>query len=118
MEKKTFNNLNLDVYEETLPNGLRIFLCPMSRHEVAAQMTVLFGGSVLEFELNGKNIKVPAGIAHFLEHKMFEKEDGTDPIRISIMNQPVLTPMPLHRLISQPTILKVVMISLKTYKIS
>ena len=82
MEKKTFNNLNLDVYEETLPNGLRIFLCPMSRHEVAAQMTVLFGGSVLEFELNGKNIKVPAGIAHFLEHKMFEKEDGTDPLKI------------------------------------
>ena len=82
MEKKTFNNLNLDVYEETLPNGLRIFLCPMPRHEVAAQMTVLFGGSVLEFELNGKNIKVPAGIAHFLEHKMFEKEDGTDPLKI------------------------------------
>lgn len=82
MEKKTFNNLNLDVYEETLPNGLRIFLCPMPRHEVAAQMTVLFGGSVLEFELNDKNIKVPAGIAHFLEHKMFEKEDGTDPLKI------------------------------------
>ena len=82
MEKKTFNNLNLDVYEETLPNGLRIFLCPMPRHEVAAQMTVLFGGSVLEFELNGKNIKVPAGIAHFLEHKMFEKEDGTDPLKV------------------------------------
>lgn len=82
MEKKTFNNLNLDVYEETLPNGLRIFLCPMPRHEVAAQMTVSFGGSVLEFELNGKNIKVPAGIAHFLEHKMFEKEDGTDPLKV------------------------------------
>lgn len=82
MEKKTFNNLNLDVYEETLPNGLRIFLCPMPRHEVAAQMTVLFGGSVLEFELNDKNIKVPAGIAHFLEHKMFEKEDGTDPLKV------------------------------------
>ena len=82
MEKKTFNNLKLDVYEETLPNGLRIFLCPMPRHEVAAQMTVLFGGSVLEFELNDKNIKVPAGIAHFLEHKMFEKEDGTDPLKV------------------------------------
>ena len=82
MEKKTFNNLNLDVYEETLPNGLRIFLCPMPRHEVAAQMTVSFGGSVLEFELNGKNIKVPAGMAHFLEHKMFEKEDGTDPLKV------------------------------------
>lgn len=82
MEKKTFKNLDLDVFEETLPNGLRLFLCPMPRHEVAAQMTVLFGGSVLEFELNGKDIKVPAGIAHFLEHKMFEKEDGTDPLKV------------------------------------
>lgn len=30
------------------------------------------------FTLDGERIEVPHGIAHFLEHKMFETEDGTD----------------------------------------
>ena len=78
MKKKNFNNLNLDIYEEELENGLKIFICPMNRYKIDARMTVHFGADTLEFEKDGKMIKVPAGIAHFLEHKMFGKEDGTD----------------------------------------
>ena len=78
MEKKNFNNLNLDIYEEELENGLKIFICPMNRYKIDARMTVNFGADILEFEKDGEMIKVPAGIAHFLEHKMFDKEDGTD----------------------------------------
>ncbi len=78
MKKKNFNNLNLDIYEEELENGLKIFICPMNRYKIDARMTVNFGANVLEFEKNGEMIKVPAGIAHFLEHKMFGKADGTD----------------------------------------
>lgn len=80
MKKKTFNGLDIDVYEEVLDNGLRIFLCPLDRHTVHARITTFFGGSTLEFEQNGQDIKVPAGIAHFLEHEMFEKKDGVDPV--------------------------------------
>ena len=78
MKKKNFNNLNLDIYEEELENGLKIFVCPMNRYKIDARMTVNFGADILEFEKDGQMIKAPAGIAHFLEHKMFGKEDGTD----------------------------------------
>lgn len=78
MEKKHFASLNLDIYEEVLDNGLKIFICPMKRYKIDARMTVNFGADTLEFEKDGKMKKVPAGIAHFLEHKMFGKEDGPD----------------------------------------
>ena len=78
MKKKKINGLNLDIYEEVLENGLKIFVCPMKRYKIDARMTVNFGSDTLEFEKDGKLLKVPAGIAHFLEHKMFSKEDGSD----------------------------------------
>ena len=84
MEKKSYNGLDLNVYEEVLENGLRVFISPIPRHTVHARITTFFGGSVLEFKMDGSKdfIKVPGGIAHFLEHKMFEKEDGVDPLSI------------------------------------
>ncbi len=82
MKKNTFNKIGVDVYEEILDNGLRIYLVPLDRNEIHARMTVLFGGSILEFKMNDEFIKVPGGLAHFLEHKMFEKEDGIDPMTI------------------------------------
>ncbi len=80
MEKKTYNHLDLDIYEETLDNGLRIFICPMDRCEAFAKITTLFGSSILEFKppLKDEYVKIPEGTAHFLEHKMFSKEDGLD----------------------------------------
>ena len=84
MEKKSYNGLDLNVYEEVLENGLRVFISPIPRHTIHARITTFFGGSVLEFKMDGAKdfIKVPGGIAHFLEHKMFEKEDGVDPLSI------------------------------------
>ena len=35
-----------------------------------------FGSIDLDFEVDGKAVHLPAGVAHFLEHKMFESEDG------------------------------------------
>jgi predicted Zn-dependent peptidase len=37
-----------------------------------------FGNVDLEYELNGEKFTLPAGTAHFLEHKMFESSDGSD----------------------------------------
>ena len=83
MKKLSYEKLDLDIYTETLKNGLRVFLCKIPRNEIHARMTAMFGGSTLEFKLKGEKgfTKVPAGIAHFLEHKMFEKEDY-DPMQI------------------------------------
>jgi len=80
MKKKTYKKLDLDVYEETLDCGLRVFICPMDRHETFAKMTTNYGSSIIEFKPHQKDefIKIPLGTAHFLEHKMFAKEDGRD----------------------------------------
>ncbi len=80
MTIKEFKNLNTKIYEETLPCGLKIYICPIERHETHARIVSKFGGSYLEFKKPNSDefVKVPAGTAHFLEHKMFEQEDGID----------------------------------------
>lgn len=59
------------------PTGLDIFVAPKKGY---ASQYAIFGtkyGSIdNRFEYGGKVTKVPEGIAHFLEHKLFESEDG------------------------------------------
>ncbi len=81
MDKISYNKIDLDVYNFNLDNGLRVFLSKIPRNEIHARMTVLYGGATLEFKAGNEYTKVPAGIAHFLEHKMFEKKDF-DPFQI------------------------------------
>lgn len=82
MEKHSYKIINLDVYEEVLDNGLRIYISKIPRNSIHARITTFFGGSILEFKSNGKGYKMPAGVAHFLEHKMFENKDGVDPLAV------------------------------------
>ncbi|MGX6978860.1 EF-P 5-aminopentanol modification-associated protein YfmH [Vagococcus elongatus] len=79
MEKKEYSRLNEVLYTKTLPNGLRISLLPKPDfHKTYALFTTDYGSIDEEFIPLGEKefVKVPDGIAHFLEHKMFEKEDG------------------------------------------
>ena len=75
MNKISLKKLDLDIYNEVLDNGLRVYLCKIPRNTIHARMTSLFGGSILEFKVDGEFCKMPAGVAHFLEHKLFEKKD-------------------------------------------
>ena len=43
---------------------------------VHAVFATNFGSLDRSFVMNGKKYDIPAGVAHFLEHKMFEDEDG------------------------------------------
>lgn len=60
-----------------LPSGLRV-LCRMmpDYSTVHAMYATAFGSVMRSFSLDGKKYNVPAGTAHFLEHKMFESEQG------------------------------------------
>ena len=62
---------------QTLPSGLTVIVRPMpgysSTHVIYATK---FGSIDRDFCLNGQTVHLPAGVAHFLEHKMFEDEDG------------------------------------------
>ena len=62
---------------QTLPSGLTVLVRPMpgysSTHVIYATK---FGSIDRDFCLNGQTVHLPAGVAHFLEHKMFEDQDG------------------------------------------
>ena len=82
MKKSNLEKLDLELYEETLTNGLRVFIVPKDNvNSVYATFNTKFGSVNQEFIPNGskKMVKVPLGVAHFLEHKMFEQKDGVDP---------------------------------------
>ena len=79
MNKIKLNIVNEYVYHEKLDNGLEIYIMSDKNYKnnYAYYMTN-FGGFDTEFIPYGKKemIKVPTGIAHFLEHKLFEQEKG------------------------------------------
>lgn len=78
MKQKHYSDLGETLYSETLSNGLRVYLLPKTGfHKSYAVMTTDYGSVDQSFvPLNGTQpVTQPAGIAHFLEHKMFEKAD-------------------------------------------
>lgn len=69
------------IFSTTLPNGLRVYLMPKAGFSKTYGLFVTNYGSLdNEFiPLDGQEFKkVPAGIAHFLEHKVFELEGDKD----------------------------------------
>ncbi len=80
MKKIDLEGLDISAYTETLSNGLEIYMLPYeNKNNYFISYATRFGSDVLEFEKNEEITKPPLGIAHFLEHKMFEQEDGVDP---------------------------------------
>jgi len=80
MRRSNLEKIDLELYEETLDNGLRIYIAPKdSVNGIYATLNTRFGSTNIEFEEDNKMIKVPLGVAHFLEHKMFEQKDNKDP---------------------------------------
>ncbi|MFJ5761861.1 EF-P 5-aminopentanol modification-associated protein YfmH [Neobacillus sp. NPDC093182] len=79
MEKINFDQLQEELYHEKLPNGLNVYILPKKGfNKTFATFTTKYGSIDNNFVPLGKEeyVKVPDGIAHFLEHKLFEKEDG------------------------------------------
>lgn len=85
MKKTNIENLKLELYEEKLENGLEIYIVPKNNcNNIYATFSTKYGSNNDEFVPIGekKMKRFPLGIAHFLEHKMFEMEDGRDPFEI------------------------------------
>jgi predicted Zn-dependent peptidase len=79
MKEITLQQINEKLFHKKLANGLDVFLLPRKEMEKTyAIFTAKYGSIDQTFTPLGKNeyVTVPDGIAHFLEHKMFEKEDG------------------------------------------
>ena len=79
-EEKYYPAVKEMIYRTRLSNGLTVALLPKKEFkEVYGSVTVQFGSiDTLVTEVDGDVKKYPAGIAHFLEHKLFEREDSSD----------------------------------------
>lgn len=78
MKTTNYEQIQETLYSKKLENGLEVYLLP--KREMAktfAVFTTEYGSIDQTFTPLGKDeqVTVPEGIAHFLEHKLFEKED-------------------------------------------
>ncbi|MGE7093350.1 EF-P 5-aminopentanol modification-associated protein YfmH [Lysinibacillus sp. NPDC048646] len=79
MKTIEFKQLDETLYYEKLENGLDVYILPKKGFsKTFVTFTTKYGSVDRTFMPIGEteSISVPDGIAHFLEHKMFEKEDG------------------------------------------
>jgi len=82
MKKTAINNLDLDLYYENV-NGLDVYIVPKTNvNNIYVTYTTKYGSNDNKFKIGEKVYDMPAGIAHFLEHKVFEQEDGKDPFTL------------------------------------
>ena len=79
--ERNYRILQEKLYHEELENGLSVYVVPKPGFKKTfACFATKYGALINRFVPYGEKeyIDVPLGIAHFLEHKMFEMPDGTD----------------------------------------
>ncbi len=76
MKTIKINNFEENCYYEKIENGLEIYMVPLiNKKSFTALFGTKYGGADLEYKKNDQKIKTPAGIAHFLEHKLFDTNE-------------------------------------------
>ena len=77
--KKDYKSVGESLYSGELENGLKIYVVPKKDfYSSYAVFGTHYGGAMRRFEINGEIVDTPAGVAHFLEHKMFDMPDGSN----------------------------------------
>lgn len=78
MEILQYEQLQEKLYYEKMSNGLQVYILPKPEfNKTYATFTTKYGSIDNHFQsISNGEMQVPDGIAHFLEHKLFEKEDG------------------------------------------
>ena len=77
MKQSFYERIGESLYRQTLDNGLQIFVVPKPGYSKKyAFFATRYGGMDTRFCLDGRWQDTPAGIAHYLEHKMFDTREG------------------------------------------
>ena len=77
MTTREYRQLGELMVEEHLENGLGIFVFPKTEYDKRfAFFATCYGGMDTRFQWKGAWRDTPMGVAHFLEHKMFDTKDG------------------------------------------
>jgi len=76
MEKRLYPQLGEEILWDNLPNGLTVAIVPRPGFtRKLCYFVTDYGAIHSEFTLNGETIHAPAGVAHYLEHKLFDMPD-------------------------------------------
>lgn len=87
MLKREFKNIGETLYTSTLKNGLRICVVPKPGfNSFYAVFATNYGGAHRSFTLDGEHFDTPAGVAHFLEHKLFDMPNGDNALETLTAN--------------------------------
>ncbi|OAB35759.1 zinc protease [Paenibacillus macquariensis subsp. defensor] len=78
MQSIQYDNLQETLYYEVMDNGLHVYVLPKPGfNKTYATFATKYGSVDNHFRVEGQDeVTVPDGIAHFLEHKMFEEPQG------------------------------------------
>ncbi len=77
MQVIPFPHVKETLYTDQLKNGLKIYVLPKKGFQKTyATFSTKYGSIDNHFQVGANSSKVPDGIAHFLEHKMFEEPTG------------------------------------------
>ena len=79
MKAEVYQELDETLWEETLSNGLQVMVLPRKGFtKKMAYFVTDFGSIHGDFSLEGREYHVPFGVAHYLEHKMFDMPGDRD----------------------------------------
>ena len=79
MEKQFYPQVGETLYKTTLENGLQIILMPRPGFtKKLCYFVTDYGAIHTEFSMDRKAYTAPAGVAHYLEHKLFDMPGGRD----------------------------------------
>ncbi len=83
MTSRFFENIGETLYTQTLSNGLTVLALPQPGFiRSFAMFAANYGGAMRRFTLGNQVIDTPAGVAHFLEHKMFDMPNGENALSL------------------------------------
>lgn len=87
MKHKRYEKIGEDLYFGQLRNGLNVNVVTKPGFRLSyAVFATNYGGAHRRFSLGGKMHATPAGVAHFLEHKMFDMPDGDNALSVLSAN--------------------------------
>ena len=70
------------VYIEKLSNGINVVFIPKKTNKKYIIWGIKYGSIDGKFLSNGNEINIPDGSAHYLEHKLFEQENGMNSLDV------------------------------------
>lgn len=87
MQSERYGRVGEELFSGRLPNGLELrVLCKPDYQRSFAVFATNYGGGDRRFRLGADWIDTPAGVAHYLEHKMFDMPDGRDALTVLSAN--------------------------------